>query len=177
MNRDDQMVMNICAALGIEARGAIRPEQLHENRPCWLLPGEREKLKQVLRDELAAKLGRVRDSGSGANSENRALHGGRFDPSIRRGGGPETMKTKKAKTHTRTKAAAAKATVARMPSRPKGGDSDRGLYVRFDSPAMKAKVKAAADKTGVSMNAYIVAATFDWVDLGRTLPQAVKKAS
>jgi hypothetical protein len=43
--------------------------------------------------------------------------------------------------------------------RPKGGDSDRGLYVRFENPAVKAKVKAAAKKRDVSMNAYIVDAT------------------
>jgi hypothetical protein len=47
--------------------------------------------------------------------------------------------------------------------RRRGGDSDRGLYVRFENPAIKAMVKAAADKTGVPMNSYIVAATLDWV--------------
>lgn len=53
--------------------------------------------------------------------------------------------------------------------RRKGGDSERGLYVRFKNPAAKALVKAAADKTGVSMNSYIEAATLDWVKEGKEL--------
>lgn len=53
--------------------------------------------------------------------------------------------------------------------RAKGGDSDRGLYVRFESPAVKATVMAAAAKTGVSMNAYIAAATLDWVEKKKEL--------
>lgn len=57
---------------------------------------------------------------------------------------------------------------------PRSGDSDRGLYVRFDSPAVKATVKKAADATGVSMNAYIVAATLDWVENGKELKPSEK---
>jgi hypothetical protein len=53
--------------------------------------------------------------------------------------------------------------------RRKGGDSDRGLYVRFENPTVKALVKAAADKTGVAMNSYIVAATLDWVAKSKEL--------
>lgn len=52
-----------------------------------------------------------------------------------------------------------------------GGDSDRGLYVRFETPEIKGTVKEAADKTGVSMNAYIVAAVLDWVAQGKELPK------
>jgi hypothetical protein len=48
--------------------------------------------------------------------------------------------------------------------RRKGGDSDRGLYVRFgdaqSGPGIKAKVEKAAEGSGLkSMNAYIVAST------------------
>lgn len=43
---------------------------------------------------------------------------------------------------------------------PRSGDSDRGLYVRFETPTVKADVAAyAKEKAGMSMNGYIVAAT------------------
>ena len=64
--------------------------------------------------------------------------------------------------------AGAKKTVS-ITTGPKSGDSDRGLYVRFETPAIKAKVMAMADKTGVSMNAYIVASVLDWVEQGKAL--------
>jgi hypothetical protein len=68
--------------------------------------------------------------------------------------------------------AARKAPVSIRTGAPKGGDSDRGLYVRFDSPAIKALVKAAADAQmpPASMNAFIVAAALDWVTEKRMIP-------
>jgi hypothetical protein len=60
-----------------------------------------------------------------------------------------------------------KSTLAVMP---KSGDSHRGFYLRFGTekdglgPTIKASVKAAADKAGVSMNEFAAAATMDWVE-------------
>lgn len=54
--------------------------------------------------------------------------------------------------HARPRAAA-------RPSGPRSGDSDRGLYVRFETPLVKADVMAYAEKAHISMNGFIVAAT------------------
>jgi hypothetical protein len=59
-------------------------------------------------------------------------------------------------------------------ARHKGGDSDRGLYVRFTSVAIKNLVKAAAEEQKASMNGYIVAATLDWVERKVALPTAAE---
>ena len=42
---------------------------------------------------------------------------------------------------------------------PRSGDSDRGLYVRFENAAVKAEVMAFAEQAHISMNGFIVAAT------------------
>ena len=53
--------------------------------------------------------------------------------------------------------------VKKSRTRPKGGDSDRGFYLRFADPAEKARVKAAADKYGLAMNTFAKAATLRFV--------------
>ncbi len=86
----------------------------------------------------------------------------------------------------RKKAAAPKAIATRKPpvsirtglKGPRGGDSDRGLYVRFDTPAVKAQVKAAAEAQTppVSMNAFIVVAALDWVAKQTAMPKTTEPA-
>lgn len=58
-----------------------------------------------------------------------------------------------------------------------GGDSDRGLYVRFAEASIKDQVKAAAEAQNASMNAYIVAATIDWVKEKRSMPEVATSAA
>jgi hypothetical protein len=104
----------------------------------------------------------------------------RADPSIRAMKKPKKSHIPKPKAKAKMKtsnklkpakriAAAAKKPVSIATGRRKGGDSHLGLYVRFPSAEIKAKVKMMADKTEASMNAYIVAATLAWVEDGKTL--------
>lgn len=63
-------------------------------------------------------------------------------------------------------------------SGPRSGDSDRGLYVRFENPQVKADVMAYAEKAGISMNGFIVAATLKAIAEGwkpEMKPEAVEE--
>lgn len=65
---------------------------------------------------------------------------------------------------------------------PRSGDSDRGLYVRFETSAVKAKVKAAAESAlptlkGRAMNSYITGAVLKAIAEGwkpEMKPEAVE---
>ena len=65
-----------------------------------------------------------------------------------------------AKPHVKARVSAARASG----SGPRSGDSDRGLYVRFENPAAKAVVAGYAEKAHISMNGFIVAATLKMIE-------------